>query len=292
MFLRLVSRGQHQPVTPDSQTSPLQHLVEKSGNPLTLRHLNSLPPALRERLYRSLIPPELLLRFHINPLTWQGPDAQHVSLYAEADRVNLLASLSTGRDDPFFEIELQDNALNGIDLNLLLLNDPHSPRYGIDYDAEQRPTQFGTLRRNLAQEQLAMQEGLAPGQVRAGLSASRQVLTQVESFLAAMAQSAYFLEPLTYASAWLFERRGFAYVRGHKLMDDIEREFQPGGALHAALDGSSPFRQPQQWQSVRGRAWAIHDGILAAIGANWDQLRMVKQIGKHAGTNTAKNTPY
>jgi hypothetical protein len=94
------------------------------------------------------------------------------------------------------------------------------------------------------------------------------------------------LEPLTYASAWVFEKRGFAYIRGHKLMDSIHQEFEPGGHLHAALDGSNPFRQADAWQSVRGRAWAIHDGILEVIGERWNDLRMIKQVGKHAGVNT------
>ena len=90
----------------------------------------------------------------------------------------------------------------------------------------------------------------------------------------------------------MFERRGFAYVRGHKLMNDIQLEFQPGGRLHAALDGSTPFRQPEQWRTVRGRAWAIHDGILEEIGLQWDHLRMIKQLGKHAGVETFPAATY
>jgi len=100
------------------------------------------------------------------------------------------------------------------------------------------------------------------------------------------------MDPLTYASAWIFERRGCAYVRGHKLMDDIHREFQPGGLLYQALTGESPFRQPDQWNSVRGRAWAIHDGILEVIDARWDNLRMIKQVGKHAGVETFPDAVY
>jgi hypothetical protein len=72
--------------------------------------------------------------------------------------------------------------------------------------------------------------------------------------MALLSHQSIFLEPLTYTSAWIFEKRGFAYIRGHKLMDEIDREFQPGGLLYKALDGSSPFRQPDQWQTVRGRA--------------------------------------
>jgi hypothetical protein len=144
----------------------------------------------------------------------------------------------------------------------------------------------------LDEEQRAMKAGLSPGQTRKGLGSSKIVLEQLESFLAALGQRAYFLEPLTYTSAWIFERRGFAYVRGHKLMSDINREFQPSGKLNKALDGSTPFRQPAQWNSVRGRAWAIHDGILDEIGARWDQLRMVKQVGHHASVETFPGSIY
>jgi hypothetical protein len=103
---------------------------------------------------------------------------------------------------------------------------------------------------------------------------------------------AYFLEPLTYASAWVFERRGFAYVRGHKLMDDIHREFQPGGKLYECLDDGSAFRKRDQAHTVRGRAWAIHDGILDALDLRWDKIRMVKQIGRHAGVETFPQAVY
>jgi hypothetical protein len=118
------------------------------------------------------------------------------------------------------------------------------------------------------------------------------VLQQVETFLATCGHGAYFLEPMTYAAAWVFERRGFAYVRGHKLMDDIHREFQSGGRLCQALDGSTPFRQPDQWSTVRGRAWAIHDGVLDAIDAKWDKLRMIKRVGRHAGVATFPGSFY
>jgi hypothetical protein len=194
--------------------------------------------------------------------------------------------------DEFLTLELHDNALNGIDLNFLLLQDPDAPRFATDRDEDGKPTLFGTARRNLAAEEEAKAAGLAPAQVRRGLGASRPVLQHVEAFLVTSGHAAFFLEPLTYASAWLFERRGFAYVRGHKLMDDIHREFDPGGRLHEALDGSSPFRQPDQWRTVRGRAWAIHDGILETIDANWNSLRMIKRVGHHAGVETFPNANY
>ena len=195
-------------------------------------------------------------------------------------------------DDEFFALELADNSLNGIELNLIVLNDPTAPRYSIDQTEDGAPTMFGTLKRNLEVESQAMQSGLAPGQVRAGLRGSRLVFEQLDTFLSMLGHRAYFLEPLTYASAWVFERRGFAYVRGHKLMDDIHREFQPGGRLYQSLDDGAAFRKRDRAQTVRGRAWAIHDGVLDALDIRWDNLRMVKQIGRHAGVETFPQAIY
>ncbi len=137
-----------------------------------------------------------------------------------------------------------------------------------------------------------MNAGLAPGQTRAGLRASSEVFSHLESFLTLLAHHAYFLEPLSYASAWVFERRGFAYVRGHKLMDEIHEEFQPEGRLNRELNESTSFRAQDHWNSVRGRAWAIHDGILDAMDARWDGLRMIKQVGRNAGADTFPGGEY
>ena len=81
-------------------------------------------------------------------------------------------------------------------------------------------------------------------------------------------------------------------MRGHKLMDDIQREFQPGGRLHEALNSSTPFRKPEDVRTGRGRAWAIHDGILEVIDEKWDNLRMIKQIGYNAGVETFPNADF
>jgi len=263
--------------------------------PITIRQINRLPENAKRRVYRALLPPELLARFGVDPVTWQGADGnQHVMLKAEGETavVSLSVRATSSADDEFFYLEISDSALNSPNVNFLLLSDPSCPRFCTDYGEGGSATLFGTVSRNLAAEEQAMQAGLAPAQVRQSLGASGMVMQQLEAFLVMCGHSAYFLEPLTYASAWLFERRGFAYVRGHKLMDDIHREFQPGGRLHEALDGGSPFRQPDQWRTVRGRAWAIHDGILQAIDARWDELRMVKQIGRRAGVETFPGAVY
>ena len=48
-------------------------------------------------------------------------------------------------------------------------------------------------------------------------------------------------------------------------MKRIHELFQPGGELFKKMDRSTPFRKPELAQTVRGRSWAIHDGILREI---------------------------
>jgi hypothetical protein len=295
VFRYLRVRREPDKVVPDLGSLSSDWLTRSPNIPITLRQINELPDSAKVRTYRALLPPGLLARFGINPVTWQGLDRdEHVSLRAKPGTgvVSISVRKATDSPDEFYFLELQDTSLNGINLNFLVIHDPDSPRFDTDYDEDGTPTLYGTVRRNLIAEEQAMKAGLAPAQVRKGLGASSLALQHIEAFLVTSGHSAYFLEPLTYVSAWLFERRGFAYVQGHKLMDDVQQEFQPGGRLHQALDGSTPFRQPDQWNNVRGRAWAIRDGLLEAIGATWDGLRMVKQVGRHAGVETFPDATY
>ena len=282
-------------IVPDLGAISLSLLERDATLPFTIRQLNNLPDSIKKRLYRGLLPPALLTRFGIDPIQWTGADKEPmVRLQAEPESEKVLITVRSSPvpEDEYFALELADNSLNGVELNLIVLNDPTAPRFQIDRTADGQPTMFGTLRRNLEAEGQAKTAGLAPGQVRAGLGGSQVVFEHIDAFLAMLGHRAYFLEPLTYASAWVFERRGFAYVRGHKLMDDIHRGFQPGGALYACLDDSAPFRKRDQAASVRGRAWAIHDGILDAIDQRWDKIRMVKQIGRRAGVETFPQAVY
>ncbi len=295
MFRSLRLKRQTEKVVMDPANLSGEWLAENPYLPVTLAQLNRLPENTKMRIFRNLIPPSLLAQFDIDPITWKWPQGNEaVTIKAEPGKnvVWISVRMASNSSSDYFCLEIADNAYNGIDLNLILLEDPASAYFGTDYDENRQPTLFGTLQRNLPEEERAMQAGLVPGQKRSSLGASRLVLENLDVFMATLGHRAYFLEPLTYASAWIFERRGFAYVRGHKLMDDIHREFQPGGLLHRALDGSNPFRQPDQWSTVRGRAWAIHDGILDVMGTRWDKLRMVKQIGAHAGVNTFPDSIY
>jgi len=288
-------KQQPEQIVPDLGAISVSLLVEDAALPFTIRQLNHLPENVKRRVYRGLIPPALLTRFGIDPIQWTNSSKDPgVFLKAEenTEKVLVTAQSSSNAFDEFFALELADNSLNGIELNLIVLNDPTAPRYSIDQTEDGAPTMFGTLKRNLRAEETAKEAGLAPGQVRAGLRGSHMVFEQIEAFLSMLGHRAYFLEPLTYASAWVFERRGFAYVRGHKLMDDIHREFQSGGRLYQCLNDGSPFRKRDQADTVRGRAWAIHDGILEELDVRWDNIRMVKQIGRHAGVETFPQAAY
>ena len=288
-------KKQPEQVVPDLGAISISLLERDAALPFTIRQLNNLPENVKRRMYRGLLPPALLTRFGIDPIQWTGANKEPmVFLKAEpnSEKVLITARNSPDPANEFFALELADNSLNGIELNLIVLNDPTAPHFPIDQTEDGQPTMFGTLKRNLQAEEAAKQAGLAPGQIRAGLGGSRMVFEQIDTFLSILGHRAYFLEPLTSASAWVFERRGFAYVRGHKLMDDIQREFQVGGTLYQSLDDGSAFRKRDQAHTVRGRAWAIHDGILEALDLRWDKIRMVKQIGRHAGVETFPMAVY
>jgi hypothetical protein len=295
MFKRLRLKPEPETSQPGMSDISIAQLIGDANLPVTIRALNSLPENPKLRLYRTLIPIQVLAEFDINPRTWKNPDKlQQVNLTAEqgSDKVKISAWYGEDPQNEFFYLELADNQFNGIDLNFLIANNPLAEKFKTDYDAEGHETLFGTVRRNRVEEERAMRAGLAPGQIRAGLRCTNIVFNHIETFLTMLAHHAFSLEPLTYVSAWIFEKRGFAYSKGHQLMDTIHKEFQPGGELHKALDGSTPFRQPDQWQTVRGRAWAIHDGILQVLDKKWDNLKMIKQVGRHAGANTFPDANY
>ena len=295
MFKRLRPSRRSGANRPAPANLSIGQLLGNADLAVSIKAVNSLPENPKLRLYRALIPLRVLSEMDISPWTWKNPAGDVcVRLVAKTNSssVRISAWYGSDPDDEYFYLDLADNAFGGIDLNFLMINDPRQPKHATDKDQCGNSTGFGKSNRNFEAEVEAMQAGLAPGQTRPGLRASGLIFAQIETFLNVVAQGALALEPLSYTSAWVFEKRGFAYTRGHKQMDQIHSAFQPGGALHQALDGSTPFRQPEQWATVRGRAWAIHDGILAEAGMDWDGIRMIKQVGQFAGVNTFPNGSY
>ncbi len=248
--------------------------------PTSLRGINALEPEVKKAIYLSLIPGNLLERFNIPP-----DDEQRLQIICPTDTrsVEIVIFHEAGARDPLLYLHMADTLNFQIALLLLVINDPHSPRYNVDIDENGLPTRFGTLRRNIPEEIRAMEAGLSPGQVRAGLRLSGQAITTLERFIARTGHDMVIIEPLTYNNAIVYERYGFAYFQGRQRMEWIDRVLRPGGDLFHRFDGSTPFRQPHFWKSIRGRSWAIHDGIL---GEPLGNMRMYKQVSRHAGVNT------
>ena len=157
------------------------------------------------------------------------------------------------------------------------------PHCHIDRTEKGKATNLGTSARNIDEEIRAMEAGLAPGQIKHGLRGFRNSVPVFEKFVERMNHDLFLIEPLSYHNAIIFERYGFGYTVGKSEMESIHREFQPGGVLYQRLDNSSPFRNEDAWKSVRGRSWAIHDGIL---DHSFTGFHMYKRIYRDAGVNT------
>jgi acetoin utilization protein AcuC len=260
-------------------------------HPSTISSLNRLPAPQRREIYSRLIPPKIIDHFHLNPflVDTQGNDLFLIHCDANSPSVELELRHKYDFPDPVLYGHLTDTLNGQIHVLLYIVNDPDSPRFDIDRMPDGSPTRFGILQRNLTAEQQAMAFGLAPGQIRRGLGMLAQAIQAFEHFVQSLGHDLYFAEPLYYHNAILFERHGFAYQQGRRLMERIQTGFSPGGNLLARLDGSTPFRQPEAAHSIRLRSWAIHDGLL---GEPFTNVTMYKTIGKHAGVTTCPDIPW
>lgn len=185
--------------------------------------------------------------------------------------------------DFMLSLDLEEAGAGQLRLGFIVINDLRGPRFNIDVDEAGKLTLLGTAGRNVPEEIRAMQAGLGPCQVRRGLRMFAELLPKLEAFAQQQNYVAIVLEPLTYHNAIMYEHYGFAYIRGKRRMKQIDQAFQPGGVLHNAMDGSTPFRQPEMADDPRGRSWAIHDGILEQLDGNDHlDLEMVKVIGQMA----------
>jgi acetoin utilization protein AcuC len=253
--------------------------------PSTISGINLLPEPEKRAIYSKYIPKALLERFRLPPLTSAaGYNLLQFRFASGSTDVEMRLYHKQDFPDPVLYAHMTDTMNGQIHVLLYILNDPESPRFDVDKMPDGTPTRFGILQRNLEAEEKALEAGLAPGQVRRGLKMLGQAVEAFEGFVAALGHDMYFVEPLYYHNAVIFERYGFAYQMGKRLMESIHAGFQPGGDLRGHLDGSSPFRMPDAANSVRRRSWAIHDGIL---GEPFTNVTMYKRIGKQAGINTA-----
>ena len=185
--------------------------------------------------------------------------------------------------DTVFFLELSDTPFHQMELCLCVIRDPAAPRFNVDLDGQGRVNCFASRGRNIPEELRAMQAGLCPHQTRRGLRLFTDFLPLLECFVDALGMEMIEADLLTYCNAIRYERFGFDYLSGRRLMLDIDRKFQPGGSYFRRLDGSTGFRLPGMERTARGRSWAIHDGIM---DEPWDDVRIYKMIGVHAGINT------
>jgi hypothetical protein len=250
----------------------------------TIGRINALPREERRRVYHSLVPLDVLLRFGINPEALDRPvGSPLLQLVGGPSSVELYLRHEPDAQDPLLYLQLADTTTNQIEVVLFMVNDPSAERFDTDRLPDGTPTHYGTQGRNVAEEIKAMKAGLAPGQVRRGLRLTRDLIPILEAFVDALHHDAFYVQPLAYHNAILFERLGFAYAMGLGRMEWIHSEFAPGGLLCRRLDGSSPFRMPGAEESVRGRSWAIHDGIM---DVPYTGIKMYKRVGIHAGVIT------
>jgi hypothetical protein len=259
--------------------------------PRSIAALNALPFEEKEEIYCRFIPSELYERFNLDPCFEDEQGRSLLNLQCDAGSSDVILELrhQFGAQDPLLFAHLTDTINGQIHVLLYVINDPNSERFNIDRMPDGSPTKFGILQRNIQAELEAMQAGLAPGQVRRGLRMLRHSIASFEKFVQSLDHELFFVEPLFYHNAIFFERYGSAYQQGRKLMEEINAGFQPGGILYERLDSSTPFRERWMHASVRGRSWAVHDGILHSL---FTDVTMYKRVGDQAGISTYPNAVW
>lgn len=259
--------------------------------PDSIRGINALPEEQKLAIYKTLIPAWLCAAYGIEfaTLTAEGESVARFRCPTGSRAFEVSLWRRSTDIDPMLYVNVADTFNNQLMVLLVVINNPESPRFNIDVDLDGNLTQLGTVSRNLPAEQAAMAAGLAPGQVRAGLRVFRELVPVFEEFVAKMGHEMFFIEPLSYHNAIIFERLGYRYVRGQQEMNRIDHEFRPGGEIHSLLNKDNPFRQPEAWDSVRGRSWAIHDGIL---GHPFTGFQMYRRLRETVCINTFTGTRW
>jgi hypothetical protein len=257
----------------------------------TIGEINKLSTYEKREIYTRLIPPNLFERFKLSPNLVDAEGNDLLSLYCPPGSSSIEMELrhQHGFNDPILYGHMVDTLNGQIHVLLYVLNDPEAPRFDIDILPNGTLTNFGTSFRNLDAEIAAMHYGLAPGQIRKGLRLLGQAIFAFEQFLDSIGHNLYFAEPLYYHNAYLFEKNGFSYEKGRRLMDRIQAGFQVNGDLLSKLDGSTPFLMPEAAKSIRLRSWAIHDGLL---DEPFNNVTMYKRVGHKAGVRTCTDCEW
>jgi hypothetical protein len=263
----------------------------------SIAKVNKLPKEERDQIYLRLVPDSIFEQFYIDRKTLTNPFGERVvkGIFPPDENFGCIEVRyrSTDKDCIFScQVSLQ-SFMESLHLDFLIINDPFSERFNVDIDELGGDTLLGNRSRNIPEEVKAMEAGLAPGMVRRGLKLLKEFVWSLEAFIAPLELNTITMGAFFYHNAILWERRGFTYFKGGKMMERIHREFQPGGLLYQKLDDSTPFRRKGMEKTVRGRSWAIYDGILIeAFDEEWESPKMYKMLGRDFGVNTFPGQIY
>jgi hypothetical protein len=263
----------------------------------SIAKLNRLPKEERDQVYLRLVPEVIFEMFQINRQTLMNRFGERVvtGIFPPDENFGCIeVKYRAGDKDCIFSCQVSLEAfMQSLYLDFLIINDPFSERFNVDVDELGGETLLGTRSRNVSEEIRAMDAGLAPGMVRHGLHLLKESVKSLESFMELLDLKTVTMGAFFYHNAILWERRGFTYFRGGKMMARIHKEFQPGGLLYQKMDDSTPFRRKGMEKTVRGRSWAIYDGILVeAFDEDWETPKMYKMLGKDYKVNTFPGQIY
>jgi hypothetical protein len=245
--------------------------------PSTIAGINELTLDQKRETYSKVIPPQLLELFDVSPdlHDQDGRDLFHLNCEPGSSDVELALFHKIDASDPIIFGHITDTIHGQLHILLYGMNDVNTPRFNVDRMPDGTKTSFGMNQRNLEEETKALQAGMAPGQIYRGPHLFKESLRQFEEFVSCMGHEIFFVEPLFYHVAIIFERYHFQYQQGKRFIKRINEGFSDEGEFLHLLDGSSPFRDPRAANQVRLRSWAIHDNVL---GEPFDNVTMYKYI--------------
>ncbi len=263
----------------------------------SIAKLNRLPKEQRDRIYLELIPRSIFENYQIDPRTLLNPYGERVvkGIFPPDENFACIeVQHRKGDRDCIFSCQVSlETFMQSLHLDFLIINDPFSERFNIDVDELGRDTLFGMRSRNIPEEIRAMKAGLAPGMVRRGLRLMKEFVKCLDVFMDTLGLKTITTNAFFYHNAILWEKYGFTYFRGKRVMEKIHNEFQPGGLLYEGLNGSTPFRMKGMEKTIRGRSWAIYDGLYADVfDEEWESPIMYKMVGKDFKVNTFPDQVY
>lgn len=262
-------------------------LLDAAGKQLSsILEINRLDEKEKEQIYYALLPKRLkdYLGLLENSLSNSIGEKLINIIAPEGLHLVRIEARAKPRDSVIvFFVELSDTHYHQMELGFCIIKDPRAAHYAVDVDESGQNNWFASQGRNIPEEIRAMQDGLFPNQTHHGLQLFASFFPLLERFADSLEMQMIIAEPLSYDNAIRYEKYGFDYLRGKKLMLQIDREFQPGGRYFKRLDGSTPFRMPGMERTVSGRSWAIHDGIM---DIPWDEVEIYYMIGAPATINT------